>query len=123
MAREKKQAGKASTEPEGKSLLDQILDQTKPADDGQRGRNKQFIEAVVRSALESGQSVGGDVERTIKAWQAQIDQKLSHQLNAIMHHEEFQKLEGTWRGLDYLVKQSETGVSLKIKVMNVSKKH
>src|SRR5262245_36082754 len=121
MAVEKKQASKVAVDT-SKSLLDQILDQTKPTDDSQRGRNKQCIEAVVRQALETGKSVSGDVERTIKAWQAQIDQKLSHQLNAIMHHPDFQKLEGTWRGLDYLVKQSETSTTLKIKVLNVSKK-
>jgi len=124
MAAEKKQAHTTTTTADGKSLLDQILDQTRPADESQRTRNKQFVEAVVRQALDAapGSSVGGDVERTIKAWQAQIDQKLSTQLNAVMHHPDFQKLEGTWRGLDYLVKQSETSVTLRIKVLNLSKK-
>ena len=105
-------------------MLDQILDQTKPADNTERQRNKQFIEEVVRQALAAkpGSVVAGDVEGTIKLWQAEIDKKLSAQLNEIMHHAELQKLEGTWRGLDYLVKQSETGERLRIKVLNVSKK-
>jgi type VI secretion system protein ImpC len=51
-----------------------------------------------------------------------IDQILSRQLAAILHHPDFQKLEGTWRGLHYLVINSETCYSLKIKVLNVSKK-
>jgi len=118
-------AGGATTvEADSASLLDQILDQTKPADTTERQRNKQFIEEVVRQALAAkpGSVVAGDVERTIKLWQAEIDKKLSAQLNEVMHHPEFQKLEGTWRGLDYLVKQSETGERLRIKVLNVTKK-
>jgi len=58
----------------------------------------------------------------INARIAQIDRIISAQLNEIMHHPDLQKLEGSWRGLDYLVHQSETGDSLKLKVMNVSKK-
>jgi len=124
---EAKQAAAAAattTEAEGASLLDQILDQTKPSDDSERKRNQQFIEEVVRQALAAkpGSVVAGDVERTIKLWQAEIDKKLSAQLNEVMHNPDFQKLEGTWRGLDYLVKNSETGDRLKIKVLNVSKK-
>ena len=117
-------AGATTAEAGEANLLDQILDQTKPADTTERQRNKQFIEEVVRQALAAkpGSVVAGDVERTIKLWQAEIDKKLSAQLNEIMHHPDFQKLEGTWRGLDYLVKQSETGERLRIKVLNVSKK-
>ena len=58
----------------------------------------------------------------INARIGQIDALLSEQLNAIMHHEDFQKLEASWRGLHYLVHQSETGTMLKIQVLNVSKK-
>jgi type VI secretion system protein ImpC len=47
---------------------------------------------------------------------------ISGQLKAIMHHEDFQKLEGSWRGLNYLTQQTETGDNLKIKVMNISKR-
>ncbi|MGL4422505.1 MAG: type VI secretion system contractile sheath large subunit, partial [Gemmataceae bacterium] len=79
---------------------------------------------VIRSALESkpGSMVSGDIERTIQAWKAGLDQKLSAQLNEIMHNPEFQKLEGTWRGLDYLVKNSETSTNLKVRVLNITKK-
>ena len=58
----------------------------------------------------------------INARIAQIDHLLSLQINEILHHPEFQKLEATWRGLKYLLSQSETGTMLKIKVLNVSKK-
>ena len=58
----------------------------------------------------------------INARIAQIDALISAQLNEVMHHPDFQKLEGTWRGLKYLLNNSETGTQLKIKVFNVSKK-
>ncbi len=105
-------------------LLEQILTATKPKNDNQKAQNKQFIEAVVQQALaaEPGSVVAGDIERTIQAWKAEIDRKLSAQLNEVLHHPDFQKLEGTWRGLDYLVKQSETSATLKIKVMNTNKR-
>jgi len=51
-----------------------------------------------------------------------IDGRISKQLTAIMHHEAFQRLEGSWRGLCYLVMNSETGMDLKIRVLNCSKK-
>jgi len=116
-------AGATAVEAEG-GLLDQILKETKPSDDHERQRNQQFIQEVVRQALAAkpGTVISGDLERTIKIWQAEIDKKLSAQLNEVLHHPEYQKLEGTWRGLDYLVKQSETGEALKVKVLNVSKK-
>ena len=117
--------GAAATAAEGgDNLLNQILESTKPVDDSQRERNKQFVEAVIRQALEAkpGSVVSGDVERTIQAWKAQIDQKLSAQLNEVLHHPEFQRLEGTWRGLRYLVDQTETSTTLKIRVLNASKK-
>ena len=51
---------------------------------------------------------------------AEIDKKLTEQINLILHHEDFQKLEGAWRGLHYLVNNTETDEMLKIRVMNIS---
>jgi type VI secretion system protein ImpC len=72
--------------------------------------------------VKPGQVVSKDVEANIKYWIAQIDKSVSSQLNEIMHHPDFQRLEGTWRGLKYLIDQSETGETLKIRVLNVSKR-
>jgi type VI secretion system protein ImpC len=60
--------------------------------------------------------------QSINAMIAEIDKKLSEQINQIMHHADFQQLESAWRGLHYLVTNSETDDQLKIRVMNVSKK-
>src|SRR5262249_46241576 len=63
-----------------------------------------------------------DTQAMINARIGQIDALISDQLNAVLHHPEFQALEGSWRGLSYLVHQSETSPTLKIKVLNTSKK-
>ncbi len=120
MSAEKEQAGAAAATEE-LSLLDEILDNTRALDDEERERNKVYIEQFVRNALESEQVISNDVEAAITTWIAEIDKKLTAQLNEVMHHPDFQKLEGTWRGLHYLVQNSETGESLKIRVLNVAK--
>lgn len=72
--------------------------------------------ALRNTALISKSSVN-----TIKSLIAEIDQKLSGQLSQIMHHEKFQKLEGAWRGLHYLVNNTETDKMLQIHVLHASK--
>jgi type VI secretion system protein ImpC len=53
---------------------------------------------------------------------AELDKKMSEQLNHILHNDAFKTLEGSWRGLQHLVTRSETDTMLKIRVLNVSKK-
>ncbi|WOD20089.1 type VI secretion system contractile sheath large subunit [Paraburkholderia kirstenboschensis] len=86
---------------------------------------KEAVETAVRTlaeqALRDSNVISGDVLATIEALIAQIDAKLTAQINQIIHSEEFQKVESAWRGLHYLVNNTETDESLKIRVMNVSK--
>ncbi|MEQ8791068.1 MAG: type VI secretion system contractile sheath large subunit [Pirellulaceae bacterium] len=103
------------------TLIDQILDETRALDDRERDTNKTYIEQFVRKALQPDAVVSNDVTASIESWIAQIDKKLTSQLNEVMHHEKFQQLESTWRGLHHLVFESETGETLKIRVMNVKK--
>ncbi len=118
-------AGAATTTTQEDSLLSGILDQydkvAKSQTKEETSRARNYFEEFLRQAVHPGQVVSKDVEANIKFWIAQIDKKLSDQLNEIMHQAEFQQLEGTWRGLHYLVNQSETGESLKIRVLNVKK--
>src|SRR6516225_10524889 len=114
-------AAAAATTQEA-SLLDQILDRTKPLDDKEREKNKDFVGQFLRQVVQPGQVVSKDVETNVKYWIAEIDKKLTTQLNEVMHHPDFQKLEGTWRGLHYLVHQSETGDYLKIRILNVTRR-
>src|SRR5215216_1725803 len=122
MADQTRAAGAAAAQTaEAPGLLDQVIQATRPQDakeaDRARGYFRQFLEGVVKP----GQVVSKDVETNIKYWVGEIDKKLSAQLNEVMHHPDFQRLEGTWQGLHYLVHQSETGESLKIRVLNVKK--
>jgi type VI secretion system protein ImpC len=124
MAEKDQQKEQAKTEAvaEEKSLLDQIIDQGRMArDESQRSRAKDLISEFVSQVMEGAMTVSKDTEAMINARIAQIDKLLSDQLNEVMHHADFQKIESSWRGLFYLVSQSETGEKLKIRVMNTTK--
>jgi type VI secretion system protein ImpC len=79
---------------------------------------KNFISNVMKGTVTFDKTVTRSLDNAI----AGIDQAVSKQLAAIMHHPDFQKLEGSWRGLNYLVKNSETGTSLKLRVLNCRKR-
>lgn len=105
------------------SLLDQIVDEGRLArDPSARERGKDLVKEFVNQVLEGAMTVSKDAEVMITARIAQIDHLVSLQLNEVLHAKEFQKLEGSWRGLKYLMDQSETSDKLKIKVLNVTKK-
>lgn len=124
MAERQKAAAAEAVTTEGElSLLDQIVEQGRMGKDTEsRSRGKDLVKRFVSEVLEGQMTVNRDTETMINARIAQIDHLLSLQVNEIMHHEDFQRLEGSWRGLKYLMNQSETGVMLKVKVLNVSKK-
>jgi type VI secretion system protein ImpC len=120
---------KAAAAPQGAetteevSLLDQIVQEGRMArDETSRVRGKNLVKEFVSQVLEGAMTVSKDAEAMINARIAQIDHLVSIQLNEVLHHPDFQKLEGTWRGLKYLMDQSETSDKLKIKILNTSKK-
>ena len=97
-------------------------DQGHPAPVGEGvGAGKDYFKQFLDQVVKPGQVVSKDVETNIKTWIGEIDKKLTAQLNEIMHDPAFQKLESTWRGLHYLVMQTETSTTLKIRVLNVKK--
>ncbi len=104
------------------SLLDQIVEQGRFADASARERGKDLVKEFVAQVLEGSMTLGRDADQMISARVAQIDHLVSIQLNEVMHNAQFQKLESTWRGLKYLMDQSETGTQLKIRILNASKK-
>jgi len=116
-------AGQGAETTEEVSLLDQIVQEGRLArDPAARERGKNLVKEFVSQVLEGAMTVSKDAEAMINARIAQIDHLVSIQLNEVLHHPDFQKLEGTWRGLKYLMDQSETSDKLKIKIMNTSKK-
>lgn len=82
---------------------------------------EQAVLTLAQQALATAPLVDGDVMAHIEAMIAELDKKLSEQVNLILHHPDFQALESAWRGLHYLVNNTETDEMLKISVMNISK--
>src|SRR3984957_2560459 len=116
-------AGQAVEQTTEKSLLDQIVSQGRFSRDAatlERGRD--MVKEFVNQVLQGQMTLTRDAEATIQARIAQIDRLISLQLNEILHYPAFQKLKGTWRGIKYLIDQSETNDMLKIKVLNASKR-
>lgn len=93
----------------------------RPVNDERKSRIELAVQTLAEQALENAQVIGGDVFATVDAMRAAIDRKLTEQINQIIHHEDFQKLESAWRGLHYLVMNTSTGKDMKIRVMNMSK--
>src|SRR5450631_439849 len=121
MAELKKTSSPAAVEQTSEtSLLDQmILESRVGKETGERQRRKDLIGVFIEQVTQGDLAVSKDTEAMINARIAQIDHLVSLQLNQVMHAPEFQKLEGTWRGLRYLIQNSETSDNLKIKVLNV----
>jgi type VI secretion system protein ImpC len=106
---------------DGPVLLEKIIDSGRWKDPGSRTLARDMIGELARQVMEGEIAVSKDTESMINARIAQLDALISKQLNEVLHHPEFQKLEASWRGLHYLIDKSETGTLLKIRVLNVTK--
>jgi type VI secretion system protein ImpC len=115
-------AGAAEVTTE-QGLLDQIVSSGRfNRDPATLERGRDMVKEFVSQVLDGKMTLSRDAEATIQARIAQIDRLISLQLNEVLHYPAFQKLEGTWRGIKYLIDQSETSEMLKIKVLNASKR-
>lgn len=104
------------------NLLDMIVTEGKMARgteqmQGAKDMLSEFINQVVGQT-----AVSKDAVSFINTRIAQIDTLLSDQINEVLHNNEFQKLEATWRGMKQLVYNAETGQGMKVRVLNASKK-
>ncbi|PSW21398.1 type VI secretion system contractile sheath large subunit [Photobacterium sanctipauli] len=111
------QAG-AEAEAGSVSLLDRAISATTqtPAD-----TTKELFSVLAEQALSGTVTWDKNLTKTIENAIAEIDKQMSKQLSAIMQQDDFQRLEGSWRGLNKLVRESDTGQSLKIKLVDFSK--
>jgi type VI secretion system protein ImpC len=117
------QTQEAGDQLEDVNLLDRIIDDSNMVrEDSQKSWAREIISEFAKEVMDGQITVSKDTEAMINARIGELDKLISLQLNEIMHHEDFQKLEASWRGLNYLVQQTETGDRLKIKVLNVNKK-
>ena len=95
--------------------------QFKPKSDDAKSAVEQAVLTLAQQALSQTNVISSDVLMSIEAMIAELDRKLSEEVNLILHHPDFQKLESAWRGLHYLVNNTESDEMLKISVMNISK--
>ena len=116
------QAGSILQAAEGGSLLDTIVDSGRLGQTPEeKSKGKGWLKELADQVLQGQVTVDQDTDLMLAQRIKEIDELISGQLNEIMHAPEFQKLEGSWRGLNYFVMNSETSTSLKIRVFNVSK--
>ena len=106
---------------EGNDFASLLNREFKPKTDEAKSAVEQAVQTLAQQALANTKLIGADTVKTIESMIAALDKKLTEQVNLILHHEDFQKLESAWRGLHYLVNNTETDEQLKIRVMNISK--
>jgi type VI secretion system protein ImpC len=106
---------------EGGDFAALLTKEFRPKSERARVEVESAVRTLAEQVLDRSDIVSDDVTQTINAYIAEIDRKLSEQVNLILHHPDFQKLEGAWRGLHHLVTNTETDPQLKIRVMNLSK--
>ena len=112
----------AETQTKEISLLDSIVEAGRWREPSQQERGKDMVKEFINQVLQGQMTLSRDADATIASRIAQIDHLISVQLNEVIHHPSFQKLEATWRGVKYLMDQSETSASLKIKLFNAPKR-
>lgn len=101
------------------SILEQAIDATKQTDSN---RSEELLRTLTDEAMKGTIRWNKNLTVTFREAIAGIDALISRQLAEVMHHDSFQKLEGSWRGMNYLVSNSETSQTLKIRVLSLSKK-
>ncbi|EAW42328.1 hypothetical protein MGP2080_06287 [marine gamma proteobacterium HTCC2080] len=125
MSTEEQAAGAAegaTTTLEVSEFQDLLNKEFKPKSDRSRDAVEGAVRTLAGQLLKDTVVISDDVMSTIQALIAEIDAKLTEQINHILHHADFQQMEGAWRGLNYLISNTETDEMLKIRVQNISKK-
>ncbi len=112
----------AGLQMEGTDLEALLQKEFKPKTGNATSAIQQAVRTLAEIAVDQTKLISDDAVKSIQAMIAEIDKKLSQQVNAILHHPDFQQLEAAWRGLAHLVNNTETDETLKIRVLNISKK-
>lgn len=115
-------AAEGQTEVQESDFASLLQKEFRPRTDEAKSAVEASVKTLAAQALENTGLVSNDVLNSISAMIAEIDKKLTDQINEILHHSEFQQIESAWRGLHHLVNNTETDEMLKIRVMNISKK-
>src|SRR3569833_1428740 len=116
---EKQTEAAAGTTVEAGDFASLMQKQIKPQSDRARDEVESAVKTLAQHALEKTALIGADVVESINAMIAEIDRKMSEQVNVILHHPDYQQLESAWRGLHHLVNNTETDEMLKILLRDV----
>jgi type VI secretion system protein ImpC len=116
-----KESALAGVEYAGGEFASLLNKEFKPRTDDAKSAVETAVQTLAQQALANTALIGSDVVQSIQAMIAAIDKKLTDQINLIMHHADFQKLEGAWRGLSYMVNNTESDEHLKIRVLDIPK--
>ena len=119
MKNEQAQAEATTEQPSDFAAL--LLQEFKPKTERAREAVESAVRTLAEQALTKTELISNDAIKSIESIIAAIDAKLTAQINLIMHHADFQQLESAWRGLSYLVNNTETDEQLKIRVMSIAK--
>lgn len=103
-------------------FADLLKKEFRPKSDQAKSAVESAVKTLAEQALSNTALISDDALRSIESIVAEIDKKLTEQVNLILHHKDFQQMESAWRGLHFLVNNTETDEMLKIRVMNISKK-
>jgi type VI secretion system protein ImpC len=114
--------GKATETIEADEFASLLKQEFRPKSDRAREEVEQAVATLASQVVSDADLITEDAINTINAIIAEIDAKLTEQVNQILHHEDFQEMESAWRGLSHLVNNTETDEMLKIRVMDISKK-
>ncbi|HEX2477241.1 MAG TPA: type VI secretion system contractile sheath large subunit, partial [Lacipirellulaceae bacterium] len=116
-----RQAAEATTAFESGEFASLLKKEFKPKSDAAKEAIESAVKTLASQALEHAQLISDNTLDSITAIVAELDQKLTEQINLILHDESYQALESAWRGLNYLVNNTETDEMLKVRVLNISK--
>ena len=122
MAEAEQQAEGAAAEVQEDDFASLLQKEFRPKSDQAKTAVEQAVQTLATQALANTNLISDDAMHSIEAYIAEIDKRLSEQVNQILHHNDFQQLESAWRGLHYLVNNTETDEMLKIRFMDISKK-
>ena len=112
-AQESQEAEVAST-----SILAQAIGATKQTESS---RAQELLSSLTEEALKGTVKWNKNITTTLNDTITEIDKVMSKQLSLIMHNKDFQKLEGSWRGISHMTSNIETNSTLKIQLMSMSK--
>ena len=101
--------------------LDAVIQATTINDQNEKAQARSEIDLLISKVMAGQIKLEGRVERALRQYIVELDEAISAQVSAVMHHEKFQRLEATWRGLSYVVRNTQIIKDIQLCVLNVTR--